>query len=236
MERQRPLPVSGTELNYRDLLSFLDSHGTVERYILLATVIEVAIVDSHVKLTSVNTIVEEALLDAVCTSVTQTGVDGVSTGVVISPAGNDILLVGVRLHHLRNSLEHLAVHVGQARNVDGIVDGCKRSVVDNSLSLRTAQAVLELTFEIVDAGVGSLQTGLESVAVVEDLGIDNGNDGSAPVVLAEFISHAKVSRHDVLATRVAQAIIVTFVEVVTYVELQFPTVCESELVDHTCVE
>ena len=96
------------------LLVSLDGNGTVERNVLLAFAIEVGVVGSNVELRSLNAVAEECTLNTGGTGLAETTVNSGRTGVVVSVATYGVLLVGVGLHYVGNSVENLAVNAREA--------------------------------------------------------------------------------------------------------------------------
>lgn len=106
---------SHSHINRSDLLLVsLDGNGAVERNVLLAFAKEVSIVGGNVKLVSLNTVAEERALNTCGTGLAETIVHSGGAGVVVSIATYGVLLVGVGLHYIGNSVEHLAVNAREA--------------------------------------------------------------------------------------------------------------------------
>jgi len=183
--------MSGSRILYRnqaELLGFFDGDCTVESNTLFAEVAEVTVVGGNGELACGNTVALEELADAFCTVLAESHVDAFGTGVVISPTGEDVLLVAVGLHHVSDSLDNALVLAAKTRNTDGIVNGSEGSRrCFNGLD-GTAEAVLDLSFEVGDAGIGGSKTCAECVAVL-GLGA-NGNDGSVPFAVLEVVGNA----------------------------------------------
>jgi hypothetical protein len=168
-----------------------DGYATVECQALVTEVNAVTIVGGSFELAFANAVLNELVLNAVYTVLAEANVDNVVTGVVISPTGKNVSLIGVALHYVRNRFEDLLVYAGQSVNVAGIVDSCQRSFGNlfNYLVNRTIQASAELVFEVSDLSVSFSKTCAVFVAVFSNGA--NGNNGSAPVGLVELVSSGK---------------------------------------------
>jgi len=136
-----------------------------------------------------------------------------------------------------NCFEHVVVFASEAVNVDGIVDGCKRSLSGSFLNFnRTVQAIAELLFEVGDASIGSGEASAESVAVFSRR--TYGNNGVIPVGLAEEEVEAEVSLN-VEVCAVFRRNLCVFHTVdgrSAEVELKLNTLAEVERVDKTGTE
>ncbi len=163
---------------------------------------------------------------------TETYVDGVVTGVVVGPSGEDILLGGVGLHYVGNRLKHLAVNGGQTVNVAGVVDGGEGVFHNLGFLYGTRQACLQLGFEVGDTCIGGLEACAVLVAVF--CGRTNGHDGSAPFGFVKLVGSGKKS----LAGNESLAPLVGVVGdgVGTDVKTESEVLGDVELVNDTCVE
>ncbi len=173
------------------LLAFFDGHGTVEGHVLFAEVAEVAVVGGCGELRSSYAVLDEVIVNAVHAVVTKTDIDLVGTGVVVGPAGEHIVLVGVALHYLCDSAEYVAVFAGEVVAADRIVDSGERSCFHFLDFNGTVEAVAELLLEVGDAGIGGGETGAEGVAVFSRGAY--GHYGVLPFALVEEIGEAEIS-------------------------------------------
>ncbi len=88
------------------LFSFFNSNGTVKLNSFFTEIGEVAVVDSSVEFRFVNTETNELTLNAVNTGVTETVVERLGAGVVVSPAGEGVVLAAF-LHDRSHSAEYI---------------------------------------------------------------------------------------------------------------------------------
>ena len=231
------LPPRGGWQPYRfgDLLfRFFDSNGAVQGYEFFAEVAEVTVVGGSGNLRSGYACLEKLFFDTGHAVFAEADVDGVGTGVVISPTGEDELLVGGVLHYESDGLEDVDVLAGEAGNADGIVDGGQGTLLNGSGNFnRTVEASTELSLEVGDAGIGSGEACAEGVTVF-GFGV-NGNDGYGPFGLAEVVGQAEVGGYvDIVAVEVCLVYIRhTFHGSCAEVEGDGKVLGDVELVDKT---
>ena len=143
---KRPSPIEKLWLDC--LLALDDDSATVEALESCVVAVEVALYGNSLNLVGAYAAADELLNNVAGALVAKTVVDSVGTGEGVGIALDVVLLGGVGLENVSNSVDDVLVLAGEAANADGEVNGSECfgfSFYNFGLAV---EAVLELTLEV----------------------------------------------------------------------------------------